>query len=1032
MEKTKVFLSRLAELAGRAFRQLGEVFTKGRRGIRFKLLVSYLILALVPLVILGVISYGVTSNSLMARAFENLEAVRANKVFAVEGYLYKSQSDMNTLLETVASLRQEAFDLLRSVRTIKKGQIEGYFSDRLNDVQALSVSPTAAAALMEFESAGQVSGPEWKAVEQTYNPWFAKYIEALGYIDLLLISQNGQVLYSVEKSSDMGQNLIKGMLKDSPVGKAYQRALSAPVIQDFQAYEPSGGVPAGFVAAPIKVDGETKGVVMVQIPVDQINAIMQERTGLGETGETYLVGSGKLFRSDSRFVEDSTILDETYLVDTEATKDALAGKTGEEIMKDYRGRQVLSAYAPLEIQGLQWIIVAEISVAEAFTPSVEGREEDFLTTFKEAHGYYDLYLLYPDGHLFYTVEREADYQTNMLTGPYKNSNLSRLIAEVKNTKEFALSDFQKYSPAKDAPAAFAAQPLVHEDHIELIVAVQLSLDHINTVMQERAGLGDTGETYLVGSDKLWRNNSNFLRQLGVVSTVLNPKTKVDTKASRSALDGKSGTEIIDDYRGTKVLSSWSSISIKEPGPGYPQGVKWAMISEIDLSEVQSPARRMALYTAAAVAGVAILVVLGAFLVAGGLTTQVRHIMELFGKIGMGDFEARAEVSAGDELGTMATSLNAMLDNTLALIQTREDRDAMESSVMKLLEEISGLAEGDLTGRAEVTTETTGAIADSFNVMTEQLSRVVKDVKDASVQVSSTSQEVKTSTENLAEISEAQAVQISDAVAAINEMATSIQQVAENATQSATVSQQATVNAKEGAEAVQSTNKSMSSIRENVQETAGAIKRLGESSQEIGNIVQLINDIADRTSILALNASIQAAMAGEAGRGFAVVAEEVQRLAERSTNATKQIDTLVKNIQGEISEAGISMEESIQQVVKGSALAEGAYDKLEEIESVATRLAELIQSISMAADQQARASENISKTMEEVGDVSTQTSAASRQTAVSMENMAETSDQLLSSVAAFKLAEEVEEREEEEVKAEEAEGTDKAEVNNNGA
>jgi len=332
--------------------------------------------------------------------------------------------------------------------------------------------------------------------------------------------------------------------------------------------------------------------------------------------------------------------------------------------------------------------------------------------------------------------------------------------------------------------------------------------------------------------------------------------------------------------------------------------------------------------------------------------------------------------------------------------------------MKLLDEISGLAEGDLTGRAEVTADFTGAIADSFNVMTEQLSQVVRDVKDASLQVSSTSQEVKTSTENLAETGEAQAVQISDAVAAINEMATSIQQVAENATQSATVSQQATVNARDGAETVESTNKSMSAICENVQETAAAIKRLGESSQEIGNIVQLIDDIADRTSILALNASIQAAMAGEAGRGFAVVAEEVQRLAERSTTATKQIDTLVKNIQGEISEAGISMEESIQQVVKGSSLADNAYKKLQEIETVSTRLAELIQSISMAADQQARASENISKTMEEVGEVSTQTSAASRQTAVSMENMAETSDQLIESVAAFKLAEEKERREEE--------------------
>ncbi|MCP4287428.1 MAG: chemotaxis protein, partial [Gammaproteobacteria bacterium] len=233
-------------------------------------------------------------------------------------------------------------------------------------------------------------------------------------------------------------------------------------------------------------------------------------------------------------------------------------------------------------------------------------------------------------------------------------------------------------------------------------------------------------------------------------------------------------------------------------------------------------------------------------------------------------------------------------------------------------------------------------------MAEQLSQVVHNVKRTTGEVTATSREVNISTEQLAETSEKQTEQVSQAITAITEMAASIQQVAENAVQSAAVSEKSTVNAKEGAAAVQSTNKAMEGIRKNAQETARAIKRLGESSQEIGNIVQLINDIADRTSILALNASIQAAMAGDAGRGFAVVAEEVQRLAERSTTATKQIDTLIKNIQGEINEAGTSMEESIQRVVEGSNLANNAHTKLQEIESVSGQLAELIQSISMAA------------------------------------------------------------------------------------
>ena len=431
-------------------------------------------------------------------------------------------------------------------------------------------------------------------------------------------------------------------------------------------------------------------------------------------------------------------------------------------------------------------------------------------------------------------------------------------------------------------------------------------------------------------------------------------------------------------------------------------LKGVLVMDVAETEILSPVRgtllRISFITICAFA----LLGLGIWFVADrAVVRPILNIREIFDEMGRENYEVRARVLYGDELGRISEALNQMLKN---IQESREERDTMQGSIMNLLEEISGLAEGDLTARAEVTEDFTGAIADSFNEMAEQLSEVVKNVKDVTLQVISTSQEVSRSTENLAETSEMQAVQVSEAIGAINEMSTSIQQVAENAGQSASVSEQSTLHAKEGAEAVRDTNRAMESIREHAQETARAIKRLGESSQEIGNIVQLINDIADRTSILALNASIQAAMAGDAGRGFAVVAEEVQRLAERSTDATKQIDTLIKNIQAEINEAGASMEESIQRVVEGSRLADGARNKLQEIETVSTQLGTLIQSISMASKQQARASEDIAKTMEEVGEISSQTSAASRQTAVSMKSLAQMSAQLNESVSVFRLSE----------------------------
>jgi twitching motility protein PilJ len=327
--------------------------------------------------------------------------------------------------------------------------------------------------------------------------------------------------------------------------------------------------------------------------------------------------------------------------------------------------------------------------------------------------------------------------------------------------------------------------------------------------------------------------------------------------------------------------------------------------------------------------------------------------------------------------------------------------------MKLLMDISALTDGDLTVRAKVTEDMTGAIADSFNAMAEQLSRLVSHVKESTLKVGATSQEVRQSTIELSRTNDEHASMLAQTVKAIEEMSGSIRVVSKHAVESADVSDLAKQSAVSGAEAVRQTNSAMNAIRERVQEAARAIKRLGESSQEIGNVVQIINDIADRTSILALNASIQAAMAGDAGRGFAVVANEVQRLAEQSTNSTKQIETLVKTIQGEINEAGIRMDESIQKVVHGTKLADGAHNKLEEIAGVSIHLADLVRAISKAANEQAESSASISATMKKVGQTSSQASVQGKLTVLSIANLIDTSKQLQESVEVFKLPEDTE-------------------------
>lgn len=334
--------------------------------------------------------------------------------------------------------------------------------------------------------------------------------------------------------------------------------------------------------------------------------------------------------------------------------------------------------------------------------------------------------------------------------------------------------------------------------------------------------------------------------------------------------------------------------------------------------------------------------------------------------------------------------------------SKELNDRNQEAIMRLLDEMGSLAEGDLTVKATVTEDMTGAIADSINFAVEQLRSLVQTITDTSVQVASSAQETQATAMHLAEAAQHQAQEITSASGRISEIAASIDQVSKNSAESADVAQRSVQIATKGAGVVRQTIQGMDSIRDQIQETSKRIKRLGESSQEIGSIVELINDISEQTNILALNAAIQAASAGEAGRGFAVVADEVQRLAERSSNATKRIESLVQTIQSDTNEAVSSMEQTTTEVVSGARLAEDAGTALGEIEKVSSDLSGLIQGISTAAQQQSGAAANITQTMNTIQQITSQTTEGANQTAQSIGNLAQLAADLRRSVADFKL------------------------------
>ena len=365
--------------------------------------------------------------------------------------------------------------------------------------------------------------------------------------------------------------------------------------------------------------------------------------------------------------------------------------------------------------------------------------------------------------------------------------------------------------------------------------------------------------------------------------------------------------------------------------------------------------------------------------------------------------ALAIVFALIALGCLALIAKVFLDDARLRAQDSEHENKRnQEAILRLLNEMGNLADGDLTVQASVTEDVTGAIADSINFTIEELRTLVRGINSATDQVTKATQETQAISNRLYEASQRQNREIQQASASVLTMAESINEVASNAAQSAKVAESQLAAAEKGGGAVQNQISGMNDIRSQIQETSKRIKRLGESSLEIGEIVELISDITEQTNVLALNAAIQAASAGEAGRGFTVVAEEVQRLAERSGEATKQIEAIVKTIQADTQDAVAAMEKSTVGVVEGAKLSDAAGQALAEIQRVSRELAELIGRISAQTQRQSASVTDVTRGMQGILRISEETTEGTKQTNVSIGQLTKLAAELRSSVAGFKV------------------------------
>jgi methyl-accepting chemotaxis protein len=731
-----------------------------------KLIGLFLAVGLLPIALVGFWSSRLATDSLMATSYGQLEAVREIKKRQIERFFDEREGDLSVLLETVARFQAEAFNRLSSVQELKRSQVNGFFRERIADAEVLAGNPTTRRAFTDLANAflyeeERTGGPAWSQARNTYGPWLKAYKEAYGYFDLFLIDRAGNVVFSAAEESDLGQNLRTGPLRESPLAHCFAKALNGIVLQDFAPYAPSGNAQAAFIGAPLEIGGETAGVIAAQISPEPLNAIVQRREGMGETGETYLVGRRDevtAFRSNMLTMQKGTYVI-GHPVSTEYIEKALDGNSGQDVYTDSNGDLVMVSYDPLDIPGLKWACISKINLAEAIDPRRGDERTDFFTEFIQTYHYYDLFLIHPQGEIFYTVVHEDDYQTNILTGKYADSNLGELAARVKQSGRFGFADYRPYAPSNGEPAAFLAEPVIHNGETELIVALQLSLEAVNDIMQERSGMGETGETYLAGGDYLMRSDS-YLDPVhhSVAASFADPtRGSVKTEAAEEALNGTTGKKEIIDYNGNPVLSAFTPIQLWD--------TRWALLAEIDVAEVQAPIRSL-VYTVAGIGlGIGLLVIVFAVFFAGTITRPLDKGVRFARQVAGGDLTATIDVDQGDEVGRLADALRDMLER-----------------LRQIVREVQRAAGGVLEGSREM---------------------------------SATSQSMSATSEEMSQGASEQAASAEEASASMEEMASNIRQNADNAQETERIALKSAQDARGGGEAVKETVAAMKKIAQKI-------------------------------------------------------------------------------------------------------------------------------------------------------------------------------------------------------------------------
>lgn len=923
--------------------------------LKIKLLTFFLMVGLIPFITGGIIAYNASETALEAQIIAQLDGIRETKKRQIDSYFEERKGDMAVLTQTAQALWQQSSAALDGIQSQKRDRVQNYFNRILKLGEDTKLNIRFIQGVKDFSVAfakGQNS-PEYKTTLNERDKGLKSIRDNFALTNVLLIDANGDIVYSANPSSELGQNVKDGNLKNSVLGKAYANARHESSIEDFALYEPLKEW-ASFVGVPINDEaGNFLGVAAFQVSKSEINNIIQERTGMSAGGESYLIArdtDGKFTYRTDRVVKQGKVGDERDAASF--IEAAVSGRNGREFKAGNTGKYELSLYDTVKVGDMKWGIVTTVPIEEIISPKAEGETEDYFSKYVKSYGYYDLMIVAADGHVLYSVAHEADYNTNIFTGQFKNSGLNTVTKRAFDRRGFAFADFSRYAASDNQVSGFIAEPVMEKGEAIFAVALQLNPESINKFMQERTGLGKTGESYLVGSDFLMRSDSIQDTAHKLQASFDNPQTgSVKTIATEEALQGKSGSKTFLGYTGNMVLASYAPVSV------YGE-TNWVVISKLDEEEAFAPitafARQMQILGVVILA----LVILVALWVAGTISNPIVTMANVITQIATNrDLTLKVPGGGNDEIGTMTKAFNNMIDVIHSAFKVVNDSAIKVAANADDVAKRASANRERATRELQRTKEATGLITEMGGTAgkVNQASLAQKDAAESSAK---TINQLLKAVEQVAESANLQNKEAKETMGKVSEMgATGAKVVATAREQGDMVAKVSTAIAAMS-NAVDSMNKAVTQAtqygrasldaaeegKRSVASTVEGMQAIAESSEQISDIIGVITEIAEQTNLLALNAAIEAARAGAHGKGFAVVADEVGKLAQRSSEAAKEITQLIKDSSNRVEEGTKLTDESQKSLIKIDQGGRVNMQAIEEIEKTATVLASSTQQV----------------------------------------------------------------------------------------